>query len=115
MKVVFKYFFSFVFLLVLSLWLFGYGYIFRGLWSTYFRFEKSAQVDDARFFFNDTITKSFHPFVWPKSINYNKKNLSEKLKKTLEEYKTHSFLVVHKDSLVFEEYWENWSVSNNKS
>ena len=42
--------------------IFGYGYIFRGLWSTYLRFEKSAQVDDARFFFNDTITKSFHPF-----------------------------------------------------
>ena len=115
MKTVFKCFFSFVFLLILSLWLFGYGYIFRGLWSTYFRFEKSAQVDDARFFFNDTIAKSFHPFVWPKSINYNKKNLSVKLKKTLEEYKTHSFLVVHKDSLVFEEYWKNWSVSNNKS
>ena len=61
MKKIFKYFFSFVFLLVLGLYLFGYGYIFRGLKSTYFRFEKSAQVDDARFFYNDTIEKSVTP------------------------------------------------------
>ncbi len=115
MKRIFNYFFSFVFLLVLGLYLFGYGYIFRGLKSTYFRFEKSAQVDDARFFYNDTIKKSVTPFVWPKSVNYNKKPLSLKLRKTLEEYKTHSFVVIHKDSLVFEEYWERWSVKNNKS
>lgn len=115
MKRVFSYFFFFVFLSVLALWLFGYSYILHGLKSTYFRFEKSAQVDDARFFYNDTIRKSNNPFFWPKSTNYNKKNLSKKLRKTLEEYKTHSFIIIHKDSLLYEEYWDKWGVKNNKS
>ncbi len=112
---VFKYFFSFVFIFVLGLYLFGYGYIIRGLKSTYLRLEKSAQVDDSRFFYNDTIKKSLNPFFWPKSVNYNKKTLSKKLRSTLENYKTHSFVVVHKDSLVYEEYWDRWVVDNNKS
>ncbi len=115
MKRVFNYFFCFVFLLFLGLYVSGYGYIVRGLKSTYLRFEKSAQVDDAKFFYNDTIKKSSSPFVWPKSFNYNKKKLSDKLLKTLEEYKSHSFVIIHKDSLVYEKYWDQWSVDNNKS
>ena len=115
MKRVFSYLFCFVFLCALGLCLFGYGYVLRGLKSTYFRFEKSAQVDDARFFYNDTIKRSNNPFFWPKSTNYNKKPLSKKLRKTLEDYKTHSFVVVHKDSLLYEEYWDRWGVENNKS
>ena len=110
-----KYFVCFFFILFFGLNLLGYGYIIRGLKSTYFRLEKSAQVDDAKFFYNDTIKKSNEPFYWPKSINYNKKNISKKLRNTLEEYKTHSFLVIKKDSLVYEEYWDKWSVENNKS
>ena len=115
MKRFFSYFFSFIFFVFLGLYLFGYGYIVRGLKSTYLRFEKSAQVDDAKFFYNDTIKKSHKPFVWPKSFNYNKKKLSDKLLKTLEEYKSHSFVIIHKDSLVYEKYWDRWLVDNNKS
>lgn len=115
MKRVFKYFFCFIFLLIFGLYISGHGYIVRGLKSTYLRFEKSAQVDDAKFFYNDTIKGSVNPFVWPKSVNYNKKNISEKLRKTLEKYKSHSFVIIHKDSIVYEEYWDRWSVENNKS
>jgi len=115
MKRVFKYFFCFIFLLIFGLYISGHGYIVRGLKSTYLRFEKSAQVDDAKFFYNDTIKGSINPFIWPKSVNYNKKNISEKLRKTLEKYKSHSFVIIHKDSLVYEEYWDRWSVENNKS
>ena len=75
----FKYFFSFFFIVFLGLHLFGYSYIIRGLKSTYFRFERSAQVDDAKFFYNDTLKKSSNPFYWPKSVYYNKKSLSLKL------------------------------------
>ena len=115
MKRVFKYFFCFIFLLIFGLYISGHGYIVRGLKSTYLRFEKSAQVDDAKFFYNDTIKGSVNPFVWPKSVNYNKKNISKKLRKTLEKYKSHSFVIIHKDSIVYEEYWDRWSVENNKS
>ena len=111
----FKYFFSFFFVVGVCLYLFGYGYIIRGLKSTYLRFEKSAQVDDAKFFYNDTIKKPNAPFVWPRSSKYKEKGLSPKLRETLEKYKTHSFVVIHKDSLVYEEYWDEWLVDNNKS
>ena len=111
----FKYFFSFFFIVFFGLHLLGYGYIIRGLKSTYFRFERSAQVDDAKFFYNDTLNKSSNPFYWPKSVYYNKKNLSLKLRSVLEKYKTHSFLIIHKDSIVHEEYWKEWAVTNNKS
>ena len=115
MKKFFSYFFSFFFILILIIYIFDYGYILRGLKSTYLRFEKSAQVDDSKFFYNDTIKKSNNPFIWPKSVFYNKKPLSKKLKKTLENYKTHSFLVIQNDSIILEKYWPKWSVLNNKS
>ena len=97
------------------IYVFDYSYILRGLKSTYLRFEKSAQVDDSKFFYNDTIKKSIDPFIWPNSVFYNKKPLSKKLKNTLESYKTHSFLVIQNDSILLEKYWPYWSVQNNKS
>ena len=44
------------------LWITGYGYIFYGINATYLRFEKTAQIDDARFFYNDTVFPSEKPF-----------------------------------------------------
>ena len=58
MKRFFKLFFLFVFLSCVSLWISGYGYIFYGLRATYLRFEKTAQIDDAKFFYNDTVFAS---------------------------------------------------------
>ena len=97
------------------LWITGYGYIFYGLRATYLRFEKTAQIDDAKFFYNDTVLGSEEPFIWRLSKNYNKTNLSDSLNTLLEKYKTSSFVVIKNDELVFEKYWEEHLAENNKS
>ena len=97
------------------LWITGYGYIFYGLRATYLRFEKTAQIDDAKFFYNDTVFGSERPFVWKKARVYNNLSLSDSLNNLLEKNKTSSFLVVKNDELVLEKYWEEHLTQNNKS
>jgi len=111
----FKYFFLLIFFVCFILWITGYGYIFYGIKATYLRFEKTAQIDDAKFFYNDTIFSSEKPFLWKKSANYNKLALSDSLNDVLERFNTSSFVVIKNDELVFEKYWENSLTDNNKS
>ena len=115
MKRFFKIFFLFVFLACVSLWITGYGYIFYGLRATYLRFEKTAQIDDAKFFYNDTVFASEKPFEWKRSKTYNNYELSDSLNTLLEKFKTSSFVVIKNDGLVFEKYWPEHLTENNKS
>ena len=115
MKRFFKLFFLFVFLSCVSLWISGYGYIFYGLRATYLRFEKTAQIDDAKFFYNDTVFASEKPFEWKKSKSYNSYELSDSLNSLLENYKTSSFVVIKNDQIILEKYWDNNLTKNNKS
>ena len=110
-----KIFCLFIFIACFGLWITGYGYIFYGINATYLRFENTAQIDDAKFFYNDTVFSAEKPFVWKKSVNYNKNPLSDSLVSFLEDFKTSSFLVVKNDEIVFEKYWEQHLVENNKS
>ena len=68
MRRFFKFFFVFIFFACFALWITGYGYIFYALRATYLRFEKTAQIDDAKFFYNDTVFASAK-----KTINWQKK------------------------------------------
>ena len=97
------------------LWITGYGYIFYGLRATYLRFEKTAQIDDAKFFYNDTVFASEKPFEWKKSKSYNSYELSDSLNSLLENYKTSSFVVIKNDQIIFEKYWDKNLTKNNKS
>ena len=89
---------------IAAVYLFDYGYLFKGIAKTYFRGEKSATIDDLKLFPSNTVA-SGKPVPWLKDEKYNKKPLPQNLLKSLEESKTVSFLVVKDGKLLHEQYW----------
>ncbi len=63
-------------------------------------------IDDHKIFNNREVTAG-NPIPWPKSKKYNAYEVSQAWKDTLKHYETVSFLVVHKDSLLYENYMDN--------
>lgn len=75
-------------------------------------------IDDYKLFENRVISASPNPVPWPVSEHYNQKNLATQWRDSLEHYKTVAYLVVKNDSLLHEEYWDNYgttSLSNSFS
>jgi CubicO group peptidase (beta-lactamase class C family) len=58
------------------------------------------------------------PQPWAVSVNYNKTKIDASLMKKMESFKTTSFLVIKNDSIIYENYWEQYndkSVTNSFS
>ncbi|MAP01741.1 MAG: serine hydrolase [Flavobacteriales bacterium] len=88
----------------------GYGYLFRGVYLSYFQGQSGPGINDAHLFYNNEIAS-------PNSIKFvssSKKNnikLPEKELALLEKINTASFIVVKNDSLIFEKYWGEYTSS----
>ena len=96
--------FFFGFLILFLVQVFDISYLFHGLRCTYLRGEKSAQIDDHRFFYNDTVfTSKKTPIPFSSEFSSDFKN--DELERLLEKSKSVAFLVVKNDSLYFEKYW----------
>lgn len=95
----------------LILWISGYGYLYKALVYNY------VNIDDLDLFYSRTV-EAGKGEPWATGSDYNKKQLTPELRKTLEKYKTVAFLVVQNDSIRLEEYWDNYnknSLSNSFS
>lgn len=66
-------------------------------------------IDDYEFFENRTISKSSTPQPWAISKQVNKTKLTAPLQAKLDELKTVAFLVIKDDSIVVEQYWDDYS------
>lgn len=75
-------------------------------------------IDDYGLFSNREIKASPSPALWPLASRYNSVKLSTPWIDSLTHYKTVAYLVVKDDSLLHEEYWDNYgttSLSNSFS
>jgi CubicO group peptidase (beta-lactamase class C family) len=95
-------------LVVISLRLSGNGYLIKGVWATYLHGEKSATIDDARFF-DTRVVAAGTPQPWYTSRHYNKKTLSTPIQNMLEQTRSVAFLVIKNDSIQYEQYWDGYS------
>ena len=86
----------------------GNQHIFKAVLSTYLVGEKGPTIDDYTKFVNRTV-ETGQAQEWPLSSNYNKISIAPELEDTLESYKTIAFAVFQNDSLLFEQYWEDYS------
>lgn len=93
-----------VVLICAAAWATGYDYLFRGLRATYLRGERTATIDDRKFFDQAPVPLA-EPKPWPLAGNYNRVPISPRLRESLEKNETEAFLIFHKDSLIFEEYY----------
>jgi CubicO group peptidase (beta-lactamase class C family) len=96
---------------VLATWITGYSYIYKTLVYTY------PDIDDLEIFPSRKINNGI-PQPWPVSEKYNKIKLPDVLTNELVENESVAFLVVKDDSIIYEQYWDNYtdkSISNSFS
>lgn len=91
--------------IVLLLYIFGYGYVLRGIKIVYFTGHTTAFIDDYPYFENDTIKKGKHVDAWPKHNDYNSVSETDKLNQTHSELGTIAYLIIKNDSIWFEKYY----------
>lgn len=95
-----------ILLVIISLlYIFGYGYLVRGVRVTYLTGHKTAFLDDYEYFDNRTIEKGTAQ-PWLVSKDYNKVPATEKLNQTHKELGTTSFLIIKGDSIWHESYFD---------
>lgn len=95
----------------LILWATGKLYFYKALVYNY------VNIDDIDLFPTRTV-KAGNGSPWNIGSDYNKKELTTELRKTLEGYETVAFLVIKDDSIRYEEYWDTYgkeSLSNSFS
>ncbi|MEP7168706.1 MAG: serine hydrolase [Bacteroidota bacterium] len=67
-----------------------------------------ADIDDLNIFPSRIVKADSHK-DWALSPDYNKKNISDRLLKELEDFKSVAFLVIKNDSISYEKYWDGYS------
>lgn len=101
-------------LAVLGLFLTNHEYLLKGAWATYLHGEKTGTISDARFFATRKISAT-DPHPWLISSKYNSMELSDTLRSMLEKTESVAFLIVKNDSILFEEYWDNYSDTSHSN
>lgn len=103
--------------LIIGLYLFGYGYLITAVRTIYFNGHTTAFLEDYTEFDNRTIEAGTHQ-PWPEHKNYNKIAPTVKLNEIHKKYESVAFLVIRKDSVWHEQYfdgYDNRSRSNSFS
>lgn len=86
----------------------GNGYIFNAIQKTILKGYNTTNIDDHTDFNNHTVY-SGNPLLWEKHPLYGKIQLTDTLRKELEDFKTIGYAVIKDGKLLYEEYWENYS------
>ncbi len=97
----------------------GRFYLYKGFVNTYMVGEMGPTIYDLNVFHNDTLfSDQQNGQEWKLSPFYNQQSISKEHREYLEELETSAFIVIHKDSVLYEEYWDQHdtlTVSNSFS
>jgi len=103
--------FGFVAILTLAiagLHLAGHGYIVNAVRFTYLKGFTTAHIDDHPYFKNHVI-KAGTPQFWPLHEHYNQLQLSDTLRKELDDFESIGFAIFKDGKMLYEEYWDGYS------
>ncbi len=92
----------------LILYVLGYGYIFKGIRTTYFTGHKTAFIDDYPYFDNHVVRNSDKVQEWALSEAYNQTKATSTLDSLNDELETAAFLIIKNDSIWFEKYYNGY-------
>ncbi len=67
-----------------------------------------ANITDWEIFSNNTVENGSDVWEWPQDKEYNKYRLDKEDSDYMERYESVAFLVIQNDSILLEEYWDNW-------
>ena len=93
------------------LFLSGNDHLFKGLANTYFIGRTGPAIDEHKIFANRTIASGEHD-PWLISKRLNEYEIPADILTGMEEYDPVAFLIIRKDSIVLEKYWEGYSESS---
>ena len=99
---------SILLLAIAGLYISGHGYIVQAFRFTYLQGYTTAHIDDHPNFTNHII-KAGTPQFWPLHEDYNRIQLSDTLRKELEDYRSIGFAIIKDGKLLYEEYWDGYS------
>lgn len=92
----------------------GNQFLLKGLWAAYLHGNTSATIGDAQFFETRTVDAG-KEIPWKVAQNFNKIELSDRLRTSLEETQSVAFLMARDGELIFEEYWDDYSESSRSN
>ena len=113
-KKLFKWLAIIIGLIIISLYIFDYGYILRGVRVVYFTGHDTAFIDDYPYFENDIIEKGDNPQPWTNHKNYNSVKETEKLNTVNKDWGTVAYVIIKNDSVWFENYYDGFD-ENSKT
>lgn len=96
---------------MIALYITDYEYILKGVRVVYATGHVTAFIDDHSYFENDIIEHSSSQ-PWPEHKNYNKAKPTEGLIKTNEALGTVAYLIIKNDSIIYENYAENYTATS---
>ncbi|EJF10351.1 serine hydrolase [Pontibacter sp. BAB1700] len=79
------------------------NYVYKALYHNF------ADIDDHLIFHQRKIKAADEPQPWPLATNYNQLTLPQELQQLHKELESVAFVVVHHDSLLYEQYWDGYS------
>lgn len=92
----------------------GRGYLLKAVYVTYLHGHRTAYLDDYRFFDNHLVeTGVVQP--WLLSHDYNQAEVPDEMKKIHEDWRTVAYLIIHRDSIWFEQYADGYTDSSRSN
>ena len=82
----------------------GHGYLYKGIKEVWLRGWSSGNIDDLKFAYDTRELIASDPLPWPEDMRVDEIP-GDTIEKLMEDELTASFLVVHRDTLIFEKYW----------
>ncbi|GGG24040.1 serine hydrolase domain-containing protein [Pontibacter amylolyticus] len=79
------------------------NYVYKALYHNF------ADINDHLIFHQRKIEAANKPQPWPLATNYNQLSLPKELQQLHEQLESVAFVVVHRDSLLYEQYWDGYS------
>jgi len=105
---------SVLLLTIVSLYVFKVDYILKGIYVIYMKGHTTAYLDDYHYFDNHTV-KHGTPQPWPISASYNQVPMTDSLKRIHERSGSIAYMIIHQDSIWFEEYYGGYSDSSRSN
>ncbi|SDS40586.1 serine hydrolase [Gramella sp. MAR_2010_147] len=103
------FFIGFLIFASLILYILGFGYIFKAVNTTYLTGHKTAFIDDHPYFDNHVIQNSENIQEWAFAEAYNQTEATSTLDSLHNELETAAFLIIKKDSIWFEKYYNGYN------
>lgn len=86
----------------------GHGYLYKGIKEVWLRGWSSGNIDDLKYAYDTRVLEATDPITWPEDLG--KATLSDSLEKWMNEELSASYLVIHRDTVIFEKYWRGHGV-----